>query len=99
MRPTPAYWDGVADRWIVTSQFPLTDGQLARIAMWLLGVQRKRRLQFGPGDVRDDLDRAIAALEATPPRIACGLADQGSGVEPFRATRGTGKIISLGRAA
>lgn len=92
---TPAHWDG--SRWVVTSQSALTADQLRRIAEWLLPVQRQRRLGLSAGPVRDDLDAAIAALEAG--RIVCGLAPDRSGERvPFSATVGAGRIISLGAA-
>lgn len=92
---TPAHWDG--SRWVVTSQSALTADQLRRIAEWLLPVQRQRRLGLSAGPVRDDLDAAIAALEAG--KIVCGLAPDRSGERlAFAATERTGKIITLGAA-
>jgi hypothetical protein len=86
---TPAYWDG--ERWVVQSATALTSEQLWRIAGYLLPVQRARRLGLKPGDRRDDLDRAIAALEAG--KIVCGVTMTRNGAEPFKATQGTGRIM------
>jgi hypothetical protein len=51
-----------------------------------------------PGDTRDDLDASIKALqEGLIKQWAAGPQMDGSGeIEVFRATKGTGKIISLG---
>lgn len=94
MTQTPAYWDGA--RWIVHSRAPLTQGQLGRIAEWLLPVQRQRRLGLAAGPVRDDLDESVKALVGK--RIVCGLAPEYKGFDgqqyaPFAATAGTGKIM------
>lgn len=94
MRGTPAYWTG--SRWLVHSQASLTAGQLQRIGAWLRKVQQERRLGLAPGDARDDLDASVRALDAG--KIYCGLTPEldGRSYEPFKATHGTGNIISLG---
>lgn len=90
MRPLPAVWKRDEGRWIVTSPFALMPHQLRAIRDYLLPVQRQRRASLFPGDVRDDLDLAIVALERG--RIACGF----TGGDVFKSTRGTGKIITMG---
>jgi lauroyl/myristoyl acyltransferase len=85
---TPAYWDGT--QWIVQSHAALSQSQLNRVARWLVNVQRQRRLETIPGAKRDELDKTIRALRAG--KIVCGL----TGGDVFKATVGTGKIISLG---
>lgn len=97
MRPTPAYWDGA--RWIVSSSSPLTPNQLRRIGAWLRRVQVQRRVGLAPGAVRDECDLTIRALDEG--RIECALTPEYAGADGqqfamFRATAGTGKIISLG---
>ncbi len=85
---TPAYWDGT--QWIVQSQTMLTGRQLRRIAKWLLPVQRQRLVGLSPGPKRDECLQTIKALEAG--KIVCGV----TGGDIFKATVGTGRIISLG---
>ena len=85
---TPAYWDGT--QWIVQSQAALSQSQLNRVARWLVNVQRQRRLETIPGPKRDELDKTIRALREG--KIVCGV----TGGDFFKATTGTGKIISLG---
>ena len=89
---TPAYWEGA--RWIVQSQTALSDDQLRRIGAWLRKVQVERRVGLRPGAMRDECDETIRALDEG--RIVCGVREGG---DVFRASQGTGKIISLGRAA
>lgn len=90
MQSTPAYWDGT--RWVVNSQTALTPGQLKRIGEWLLPIQRQRLTGLPPGTKRDECAQTIKALEAG--RIVCGV----TGGDFFKATTGTGRIISLGAA-
>jgi hypothetical protein len=64
----------------------------------MLKVQAGRRLGLGAGDTRDDLDASVKALhEGKVQQWAAGPQMDGSGeIEVFRATQGTGKIITLG---
>lgn len=64
----------------------------------MLKVQAARRLGLMPGDIRDDLDASVRALnEGKVQQWAAGSQMDGSGeIEVFRATQGTGKIITLG---
>lgn len=94
---TPAYWDGA--RWIVSSASPLTRDQLRRIGAWLRQVQAQRRVGLAPGSVRDECDQTIRALDDG--QIECALTPEYSGPDGqqyamFRATAGTGRVISLG---
>jgi hypothetical protein len=69
-----------------------------RCVEFMLRVQSARRVGLGPGDTRDDLDASVVALrEGRVRQWAAGPQMDGSGeIEVFRATQGTGKIISLG---
>jgi hypothetical protein len=64
----------------------------------MLKVQAGRRLGLVAGDTRDDLDASVKALHAGKvQQWAAGPQMDGSGeIEVFRATEGTGKIISMG---
>jgi hypothetical protein len=65
---------------------------------FMLKIQAARRTGLTPGDTRDDLDASVKALnEGKVKQWAAGPQMDGSGeIEVFRATQGTGKIITLG---
>jgi hypothetical protein len=90
-------WDAPNDRWLIRSSWPLTEFQKARCVEFMLRTQRGRRLGLIAGDLRDDLDKSVQALQAG--RVVDALTptyrdhDGRELFEPFRATVGTGRII------
>lgn len=90
LRPYPAEWDG--KRWLVYSESVLPASMLRATATYLLRVQSQRRLGLSPGPLRDELDETVKALREG--RIVSAT----RGGDVFKATAGTGKIISLGAA-
>jgi hypothetical protein len=62
----------------------------------MLKIQAARRLGLMPGDTRDDLDASVKALnEGKVQQWAAGPSMDGSGeISVYRATEGTGKIIT-----
>jgi hypothetical protein len=86
------------DCWLLRTESPLPGWAVKRCTEFMVKVQAARRIGLMPGDVRDDLDASVAALnEGRVKQWAAGASMDGSGeIEVFRATQGTGKIISLG---
>jgi hypothetical protein len=84
--------------WLLRTETPLPAWAAKRCADFMLKVQAARRLGLMPGDTRDDLDASVKALhEGKVKQWAAGPSMDGSGeIEVFRATQGTGKIITLG---
>ena len=91
-------WRPAMNCWLLRTETPLPERAAKRCAQFMLRVQAARRIGLMPGDQRDDLDASVAALnEGRVKQWAAGASMDGSGeVEVFRATQGTGKIISLG---
>jgi hypothetical protein len=56
------YWDAV-EGWVLDVPVPLTQAQLARIARWAVPRQVARWRSLPHGDRREQLGRAISALE------------------------------------
>jgi len=91
-------WRPALDCWLLRTESPLPGWAVQRCVEFMLRVQSARRVGLGPGDTRDDLDASVVALrEGRVRQWAAGPQMDGSGeIEVFRATQGTGKIISLG---
>ena len=64
MSDQACYWRADLDCWMANVPTTLSARAVDGIRDYLLPVQIDRRRGLGPGDVRDDLDRAIAALVA-----------------------------------
>jgi hypothetical protein len=91
-------WRPAVGSWFLRTESPIPAWAVKRCTEFMLKVQAARRLALGPGDTRDDLDASVKALkEGRVEQWAAGPQMDGSGeIEVFRATQGTGKIISLG---
>lgn len=91
-------WRGAQGVWFLRTESPMPEWAVKRCAEFMVRVQEARRLGLKPGDTRDDLDASVRALkEGKIEQWAAGPQMDGSGeIEVFKATRGTGKIISLG---
>jgi len=91
-------WRPAVGSWFLRTESPISAWAVKRCTEFMLKVQAARRLALGPGDTRDDLDASVKALkEGRVEQWAAGPQMDGSGeIEVFRATQGTGKIISLG---
>lgn len=91
-------WRPALGCWLLRTETPLPEWAAKRCVQFMQRVQSQRRIGLAPGDQRDDLDASVAALnEGRVKQWAAGPSMDGSGeVEVFRATQGTGKIISLG---
>jgi hypothetical protein len=91
-------WRPAVGSWFLRTESPMPVWAVKRCTEFMLKVQAARRLALGPGDTRDDLDASVKALkEGRVEQWAAGPQMDGSGeIEVFKATRGTGKIISLG---
>lgn len=91
-------WRPAMGCWLLRTETPLPAWAERKCIEFLLKVQEQRRVGLGPGDQRDDLDASVAALrEGKVRQWAAGAQMDGRGeIEVFRATEGTGKIISLG---
>ena len=91
-------WRPASKCWYLRTETPVPEWAVKRCIDFMLKVQAARRLGLMPGDTRDDLDASVKALQEN--RVwqwAAGAQMDGSGeIEVFRATQGTGKIISLG---
>ena len=61
MKQTPMYWNGA--HWIIQVPFTVAQHMLKPAIAYCLKVQRQRYASLSPGDARDDLARAIKALE------------------------------------
>lgn len=84
--------------WLLRAETPLPAWAVKRCVEFMLKVQAARRLGLMPGDTRDDLDASVTALRAGKVKQwAAGAQMDGSGeIEVYRATEGTGKVITLG---
>lgn len=91
-------WRPAMGCWLLRTETPLPAWAERRCVEFLLKVQAERRRGLPPGDTRDDLDASVRALMAgNVKQWAAGPGMDGRGeIETFRATQGTGKIISLG---
>ena len=91
-------WRPALGCWLLRTETPLPAWAERRCVQFMQRVQSQRRVGLMPGDQRDDLDASVAALnEGRVKQWAAGGQMDGSGeIEVFRATQGTGKIISLG---
>jgi len=91
-------WRPALGQWLLRTETPLPTWAVKKCTEFMLKTQSARRLGLMPGDVRDDLDASVKALhEGRIAQWAAGQQMDGSGeIEVFRATQGTGKIISIG---
>ena len=99
MSKSPAMeWRPTLGSWLLRTETPVPAWVVERCVAFMLKVQAARRLGLMPGDTRDDLDASVKALhEGKVQQWAAGPSMDGSGeIEVFRATQGTGKIISIG---
>lgn len=99
MSKSPAMeWRPTLGSWLLRTETPVPAWAVQRCVDFMLKVQAGRRLGLMPGDTRDDLDASVKALrEGKVQQWAAGPQMDGSGeIEVFRATQGTGKIISIG---
>ena len=98
MKQPAMEWRPALGSWLLRTETPVPAWAVKRCADFMLKVQAGRRLGLGAGDTRDDLDASVKALrEGKVQQWAAGFQMDGSGeIEVFRATHGTGKIISMG---
>ena len=99
MAKNPAMeWRPTLGSWLLRTETPVPQWVVDKCVDFMLKVQAARRLGLMPGDTRDDLDASVKALkEGKVQQWAAGSQMDGSGdIEVFRATKGTGKIITLG---
>jgi hypothetical protein len=98
MRQPAMEWRPNLGCWLLRTETPVPQWVVQKCAEFTLKTQMARRIGLMPGDTRDDLDASIKALqEGLIKQWAAGPQMDGSGeIEVFRATKGTGKIISLG---
>ena len=91
-------WRPSLGSWLLRTETPVPPWVVKNCVSFMLKVQAARRLGLMPGDTRDDLDASVKALhEGKVQQWAAGSQMDGSGeIEVFRATQGTGKIITLG---
>lgn len=91
-------WQADKGYWRLRTEYPLSNRHVQACIDFTIKVQKARRLGLNPGDIRDDLDASIKALEQKQVRQwAAGPHMDGTGeIEVFRATEGTGKTIFLG---
>lgn len=91
-------WRPAMGCWLLRTESPLPLRYVQACRDYMLKVQAARRIGLPPGDRRDDLDVSVKALnEGRISQWAAGPQMDGSGeIEIYRATAGTGKIISLG---
>jgi hypothetical protein len=91
-------WRPTLGVWLLRTETPLPEWAVQRCVAFMLKVQAARRLGLMPGDTRDDLDASVKALrEGKVKQWAAGAQMDGSGdIEVYRATQGTGKVITLG---
>lgn len=99
MAKNPAMeWRPTLGSWLLRTETPVPQWVVDKCVDFMLKVQAARRLGLMPGDTRDDLDASVKALkEGKVQQWAAGSQMDGSGeIEVFRATKSTGKIISIG---
>jgi len=99
MKQPAMEWRPKLNCWLLRAEFPLETRQVLACIEFMKKIQEARRLGLNPGDIRDDLDASVKALEENRVRQwAAGPHMDGSGeITVFRATQGTGKtLIDLG---
>jgi len=96
LRQPAMEWRPPLGRWLLRVESPVSERVVQKCVEFMLRVQAARRLGLLPGDTRDDLDASVKALnEGKVQQWAAGPQMDGSGeIEVFRATQGTGKIIT-----
>lgn len=96
LRQPAMEWRPAMGSWLLRTESPVPAWAVKRCVDFMLKVQAGRRLGLMPGDTRDDLDASVKALrEGKVQQWAAGPQMDGSGeIEVFRATQGTGKIIT-----
>jgi hypothetical protein len=96
MRQPAMEWRPALGEWLLRVESPVPEWAVKRCADFMLKIQAGRRLGLMPGDTRDDLDASVKALNAGKVKQwAAGPQMDGSGeIEVFRATTGTGKVIT-----
>jgi hypothetical protein len=95
MRQPAMEWRPAMDCWLLRTETPLSARHVAACKAFMLKIQAARRLGLNPGDIRDDLDASVRALNKN--RIqqwAAGPGMDGRGeITVFGATTGTGKTF------
>lgn len=89
-------YDPVADVWTFTAPEKLDDHAVESAVMNAKAIMVGRTYDLPPGDRRDNVRRAIAALDAGKIRFRLVPHEGETEAYPFKQTVGTGKIISLG---
>ena len=81
--------------WLLRTETPLSARHVAACKAFMLKIQAGRRIGLMPGDVRDDLDASVRALnENRIQQWAAGPGMDGRGeITVFGATTGTGKTF------
>ena len=59
---TPCWWEPRIDSWVINLPAGIPGFNRDRICRFLLTTQEQRRRGLISGDIRDDLDKSIAAL-------------------------------------
>lgn len=87
----PVHYDVVNDRWIADISEPLSQFQLKVVAQRVFKINKERWTGLPPGDKKEFIGKALKALQEG--RIEQRFASKKQGVEAFKSTEGTGKII------
>jgi hypothetical protein len=95
MRQPAMEWRPAMDCWLLRTETPLSARHVAACKAFMLKVQAGRRIGLNPGDIRDDLDASVRALnENRIQQWAAGPGMDGRGeITVFGATTGTGKTF------
>lgn len=88
------HWDAILG-WIVDTDVTLSDFQLSGICDWAIPKQVGRWNSLPIGAKKDELGMAIKLLQNKKIRQRL-VANRDGTAAPFKATVGTGKIISVG---
>lgn len=88
-------WRREMDCWLLRVESPLPARQVRACVDFLKKTQAGRRIGLMPGDIRDDLDASVRALnEGRVQQWAAGPNMDGRGeIAAFSSDRGTGKLI------
>ena len=95
MRQPAMEWRPAMHCWLLRTETPLSARHVAACKAFMLKIQAARRLGLNPGDIRDDLDASVRALnENRIQQWAAGPGMDGRGeITVFGATTGTGKTF------
>jgi hypothetical protein len=95
MRQPAMEWRPAMGCWLLRTETPLSARHVAACRDFMLKIQASRRIGLMPGDIRDDLDASVRALnENRIQQWAAGPGMDGRGeIAVFSSTQGTGKTF------